>query len=186
VGLPVYMACAWAHCFCRFEDGKKTINIETTNTGKGAFSLPSDEDILAEENLPSIAKECGSDLRGLTPREMLAMFVMSRGRHYDDTRRLEEAERDYLLARYLFPRHRRLHMSQTQLSVLGSLGLFNPDEKGHLVGLYKWLQKVVHDAPWERKPRDERIKKNPKPEEKTNGHCVDAVFQQIVVDGSFR
>jgi hypothetical protein len=181
VGLPVYLACAWAHSFCRFDNGHKTINIETTNTGKGAFSLPSDEDILAEENLPPIAKECGSDLRGLAPHEMLAMFLSARGRHFDDTHRMDEAERSYLLARYLFPGHRRLYMAQTQVSVWGSLSLFNPDEKGHIVGLSKWLQKVVRDAPWEPKSYEGPIKKTLMPQEKTNGHCVDALFQQIIV-----
>ena len=185
VGLPVYLSCAWAHRFCRFDNGHKTINIETTTTGKGAFSLPSDEDILAEENLPPIAKECGSDLRGLAQREMLAMFLESRGRHFDDTRRRDQAERDYLLARYLFPQHRRLYVSQIQLSVWGSMGLFNPDEKWHIVGLNKWLQQVIRDAPWEREQNGEHIKNVSKPEEKTNGHCVDAVFQQIIVGGSF-
>ena len=75
VGLPVYLACAWAHSICRFDDGQKTINIETTNTGKGGFSLPADEEVLAEHNLPPISKKCGSDLRALTPHEMLAMFL---------------------------------------------------------------------------------------------------------------
>lgn len=182
VGLPVYLACAWAHYICRFDNGKKTINIESTNTGKGGFSLPSDDDILAHEKLPSVAKQCGSDLRALTPREMLAMFLKNRGRHFDDTRRMDEAERDYLLARYLFPRHRRLYISQTQISVLGSLGLFNPDEVGHVTGLHNWLQKVVHDAPW----KPQAIKKTPKLQEKPNGHCVDAIFQQIIVGGSVR
>jgi hypothetical protein len=185
VGLPVHLACVWAHFLCRFDDGVKTINIETTETGRGGFSSSPDDYILAQHKMPAKAQECGSDLRALTARETLAMFLYTRGRHFEDTERYEDAERDYLLARYLFPRHRRLYMAQTQVSVWRSTDLFEPHEKGHIVGLAEYLDGLIRAAPWAGKPPGKPIKNTQQPKESRNGLCVDAVLQEIIAGRRF-
>jgi len=181
VGLPVSLACAGSHYYCRFDDGAKTINIEATETGRGGFSSQTDEQLLENHNLPAKAQQCGSDLRAVTSREMLGLFLGLRARHLENTNRMSEAEPDYLLARYLFPRNRKLYIAQNQTSVQCSMDLFEPDEKGHPVELAEWLRQVVHIAPWTR-----NIIPTPHaPKEKINGNYADAVFQQIVIGENF-
>jgi hypothetical protein len=89
---------------------------------------------------------CGSDLRALTPRDLLAVFIGCRARHMADTNHPEEAERDYLLARYLFPTNRRLYESQTELSVERSESLFEPGEPGSPQDLAGWLRQRFGEA----------------------------------------
>ena len=41
LGWPLSLACVGSHCICRYDDGKKIINIEATNTDRsGASSHP--------------------------------------------------------------------------------------------------------------------------------------------------
>jgi hypothetical protein len=143
IGLPVSLACAGSHFLCRFDDGEKTINIETTEAGRGGFSSQTDEYLLNKHRLPAKAKTCGSDLRAVTPREMLGLFLGARARHLENTGRLEEAERDYLLARFLFPRNRALYVAQNQVSVQRSMGLFEADEPVHPIEVADWLRRLV-------------------------------------------
>ncbi len=156
IGLPVSLACVGSHFLCRLDDGTKTINIETTDTGRGGFSSQADQYVLDKHNLPAKAQTCGSDLRAVTPREMLAIFLSARARHLENTDRMAEAEPDYLLARYLFPRNRQLYVAQNRVSVQCSMHLFEPHEQGHPVELARWLQQVVYLAPWTRKTFTER------------------------------
>src|SRR5262245_32481002 len=78
------LGCAKSHYFCRYDDGKVTHNIEATQSGKGGFSSPYDEDLVKRDQLPKKAIACGSDLRALLPREMLGVFLGLRGRHMRD------------------------------------------------------------------------------------------------------
>jgi hypothetical protein len=181
IGLPVSLACVGSHFLCRFDNGIKTINIETTDTGRGGFASDPDECILNRFNLPLKAKECGSDLRAVTPREMLGLFLGLRARHLENTNRLTESEPDYLLARYLFPQNRCMYIAQNHISVQCSMDLFEQHEKGHPMELACWLQDVVRIAPRKRKP----VQKTQKEKEKCNGTHVDALFQQMFVDGAF-
>ena len=125
-----------------FDDGNKTINVETTVTDKGGYALPTDEELLIARKLPTTAQTCGSDLRPLTPREMLGTFFGSRDRHLQDISHYVESERDFLAARYLFPCNRMLYIGQTQISVQVSMGLFEPGETGHPIELAEWLQNL--------------------------------------------
>jgi len=145
---PVSLACVSSHFICRYDDGKVTHNIEATKTGGGGFHSHPDDYYLKEYRLPPKAVRCGSDLRGLTPRELLGVFVGLRGRHYEDTDRFELAEPDFLLARYLFPRSRNLHFVQVMASVQNGMALFDPGEPGHPTDLAAWLAEVVRQAPW--------------------------------------
>ncbi len=147
---PVSLACVDCHFICRYDDGKVTHNIEATKTGGGGFHSHPDDYYLKHYRLPPKAIHCGSDLRALTPRELLGVFVGLRGRHYEDTDRFALAESDWLLARYLFPRNRHLHSVQIMASVQNGMELFEPDEPGHVVETARWLQEVVRQAPWER------------------------------------
>lgn len=148
VGLPVSLACVASHYVCRYDDGTTVHNIETTETGRGGFSSQRDEVILEKHNLPRLAQDCGSDLRLVTPHQMLGLFLGLRARHYENTMRLEEAEADYLFARYLFPRNRWLYVGQHMISVQCSMQLFEPDEPGHPIEVASWMQEVVRLAPW--------------------------------------
>lgn len=148
LGLPVSLACAGSHYFLRYDDGNKQINIESTPTGKGGFSVPTDEQVFKNHRLPQKAMDCGSDLRAVTHREMLGLFLGLRARHYENTNRLEEAEPDYLQARALFPRHRNLYYAQNQFSVQQSSELFEPGERGHPTELLSWLKDVCRVGPW--------------------------------------
>jgi hypothetical protein len=103
---PVSLACARWHILCRYDDGKVTHNIEATNNGQGGFSAPPDVYYLKEYGIPEWAVLTGSDLTALRPRELLGLFVSLRARHWLDTGRLCEAQRDYRLANRLFPNNR--------------------------------------------------------------------------------
>ncbi|MBX9580806.1 MAG: hypothetical protein K2X87_10910 [Gemmataceae bacterium] len=129
LGWPVGLACVKSHYFCRY-DGRVTHNLEATQSGGGGFSSPFDDDLVRREKLPRIAVACGSDLRALTPRETLGVFVGFRGRHMMDTGRYDAAQRDYLLARWLFPNSRRLYLDAMGLSVPYGERLFSHGEGG--------------------------------------------------------
>lgn len=180
LGWPVSLACVGSHYICRYDDGKKIINVEaSTANSAGTFISPPDDWYMEYYGIPQRAVDCGSDMRAITPREMLGLFLGLRARHLENVNRYTEAEPDYLLGRYLFPRNRHLYTAQNQVSVQCSMDLFEPHEKGHPVDLAQWLRQVVHIAPWNRKP----IQKTQQPKETYNGSCVDAVLQQIVGGG---
>jgi len=147
--------------------------------GRGGFSSQTDEYILDKHGLSVKAQQCGSDLRAVTPREMLGLFLGCRARHLENTNWVAEAEQDYLLARYLFPRNRQLYIAQNEVSIHCSTDLFEPHEKGHPVELALLLRQLVQIAPWTRK----QTQKAHKPKEKPNGEYIDAVFQQIIIGG---
>ena len=144
LGWPVSLACVGSHFICRFDDGHKTFNIEATCPGEdGSFSSPPDAYYMQEYELPRRAVSCGSDLRAVTPREMLGLFLGARARHFENTDRPAEAEADYLLARHLFTNNRQLYFTQHQVSVQRSLELFEPGEIGHPTEVIGWLHEVV-------------------------------------------
>ncbi len=187
LGWPVRLACVGSHFIARYDDGNKIFNVETTQSGDGrGFSSPTDEYLMEEDQLPQRAVDSGSDLRGVTPHEMLGVFLGLRARHLENTNRFPEAERDYLLARYLFPTNRCLYINQNQVSVQCSMELFEPHEKGHPVELSHWLLDVVRIAPWRRGPLGRRsMTKTEVPQEKQDAHCINAIFAQSLADGTF-
>ncbi len=128
-----------SHLVCRYDDGKVTHNIEATQAGFGGFKSDPDEYLVREYGLPPVALQCGSDLRALSPREMLGVFIGLRGRHMRDSGRPEEAELDYLLARRLFPNSRRLYIDAMALAVPRGGALFEPGEVGPPQSLAQWV-----------------------------------------------
>ncbi len=139
LGWPVSLACVRSHYICRYDDGTVTHNIEATQAGYGGFKSDPDEYLIERYELPPKALSSGSDLRAVSPREMLGIFVGFRGRHMRDTGREEEAERDYLLARHLFPTSRRLYINAMEMAVRLSGRLFEPGEVGSPQSLADWL-----------------------------------------------
>jgi hypothetical protein len=148
LGWPVSLACVKAHFICRYDDGAMTFNVEATQAGlgHGGMQSPPDHELMLDNGLPEIAVRCGSDLRALTPRELLAVFIGCRARHMADSNHPEEAERDYLLARYLFPTSRQLYESQTELSIERSESMFEPGEPGSPQDLAGWLRQRFGEA----------------------------------------
>lgn len=146
LGWPLHLACAGPHIFCRYDDGEAIHNIECTNNGRGGFQSHPDEYYKEYYDIPDVAIASGSDLRALSPREMLGLFFGLRGRHWEDVGRLAEAEVDYLWARVLFPRNRRLYMAQVGVSIQLSAWRFVRGEDGHVSGLANWLRRVCAAA----------------------------------------
>jgi hypothetical protein len=139
LGWPVSLACVRSHYICRYDDGQVTHNIEATQAGYGGFKSDPDDYLIERYELPTEAISSGSDLRAVTPREMVGIFVGLRGRHMRDTGRTDDAERDYLLARHLFPANRKLYLEATEAAVLRSERLFEPGELGSPQSLAEWL-----------------------------------------------
>jgi hypothetical protein len=67
------------------------------------------------------------------------IFLGFRGRHMRDMGQWDEAERDYLLARHLFPSNRKLYIDATEVAVDRSVRLFEPGELGSPQGMADWL-----------------------------------------------
>lgn len=130
LGWPVSLACARAHHLARYDDGKVKYNIETSWIGRGAFSTGDDAHYINFYKLSPNAVSSGSDLRALTPRETLGIFVGLRARHMQDSGNLMEAEKDYLLARHLFPTNHQLFFKGTGATFLRAAEMFAPDEEG--------------------------------------------------------
>jgi hypothetical protein len=149
---PVSLASVGSHLICCYDDGKVTHNIEATRTGGEGFHSHPDDYYLRTHRLTRKAVDCGSDLRALSPREMLGVFVGFRARFYENTGKFEAAEADYLLARSLYPRSRKLHLAQLVVSVQNGMDLFEAWERGHPVEMARWLQEVVRLAPWQYQP----------------------------------
>jgi hypothetical protein len=159
LGWPVSLACARSHCICRYDDGKVTHNIEATHSGGSGFQSDSDEYLIKREGLTRKAITSGSDLRALTVREMLGIFLGFRGRHMKDTGRWEEADKDYLLARHLFPNSQDLYCKGMGMAVKRGAHLFEPDEEGSLQSLSIWLASKVGTSrpPMQNRPSDNGV-----------------------------
>jgi hypothetical protein len=131
MGWTVSLACAASHFISRFDDGQVVHNIEMTETGQGSFASESDQWYADKFHLPRKAIECGSDLRSLAAREMLAAFIALRGRHHSDIRKSHHAESDLLLSRHLFPQHRKTFIRSVYHTMKRGYDLFLPHEVGH-------------------------------------------------------
>ncbi len=106
LGWPVFLALTGWHEICRYDDGTRTLNVETTAIGEGGFGTPPDEYYIAKYNLLPEWITSGSDLTALRPRQMLGSFFGSRGRYWYDRRDALGATDDYRRATELFPQSR--------------------------------------------------------------------------------
>lgn len=139
MGWPVSLACARSHFISRFDDGEVIHNIEATSTHPGAFASDPDEDYIKKFKLPKVAITCGSDLRKLTAREMIGVFISLRARHYLDSDRPLLADLDYALSRVLFPNHRLTYVAGMFPMIDRGFEMFNDSEVGHPHSLYEDL-----------------------------------------------
>lgn len=139
LGWPVSLACANSHYVCRYDDGQRVYNIESTDAGRGGFSADSDQDYLENEGVSGKAVAVGSDLRKLTAREMLGVFVKARGRHFADTGKVNLATRDYALAYTLFPNSRKIYVGLVGNLLPVGEKLFARNEHGHPRSLAAYL-----------------------------------------------
>ena len=147
LGWPVSLACVKSHYVCRYDDGRVTHNIEATQYGYGGFKSDPDDYLIRQHGLPPVAIRSGSDLRALKPREMLGVFLGFRGRHMRDTGKCEEAEADYLLARWLFPSSRRLYIDAMALALPRGAALFEPGELGSPQSLVEAITEQYGSGP---------------------------------------
>ena len=145
LGWPVSLACANNHLFCRYDDGEVTHNIEATTFGRGGFRSHPDEYYREQWHIPEIAVACGSDLRAVTRREMLGLFVGIRAMHFWFNRQNREAEAGFLLARYLFPLNRILYISQMQASIQRGSRMFDRGESGHPANVDREFRQWLHE-----------------------------------------
>jgi hypothetical protein len=136
LGWPVSLACAKSHLFSRFDDGQVTHNIEATSTHPGTFASDSDQDYVERFQLAKKAIDCGSDLRKLSAREMLGVFVSLRARHYRDIGEVDLADRDYALSRVLFPNYRNAYIDAMVPMLMRGKSLFDDAELGHPKSLF--------------------------------------------------
>lgn len=143
MGWPVSLACAKCHLLSRFDDGEVIFNIEATSTHPGSFCAEPDEYYIEKFNLPRRAIECGSDLRKLTAREMLGVFMGFRGRHYKDIGYLEAADSDYALSRVLFPHYRSAYVGAMIPLLHRGTKLFDRGEVGHPAELVQAVAPLV-------------------------------------------
>jgi len=117
LGWPVALACVNSHYVCRYDDGKVAYSIEATDTGRGGFAEGSDQDYMEKEGVSPKAVACGSDLKKLSAREMLGIFIAARARHFADTGRTALAARDYALAFTQMPNNRKIYINSPALGL---------------------------------------------------------------------
>jgi len=139
LGWPVGLACTNSHFVCRYDDGKVVYNIEATETGRGGFAEGSDQDYIERESVSQKAIAVGSDLRKLTGREMLGVFIAARARYYNDTGKSDLAARDYALAFTQMPNNRQVYIALVGRLVETGERLFAPNEHGHPASLAAYL-----------------------------------------------
>lgn len=139
LGWPVSLACVHSHFVSRFDDGEVVYNIEATDIDRGAFAEGPDDLYLKKYQLPRKAVTSGSDLRSLTAREMLGIFVSHRARHFSDMGQSAHADSEFALSRHLFPRYRWAYKRAMVHAVLRGGQLFETSEVGHPVALVQDL-----------------------------------------------
>ncbi len=147
MGWPVSLACVGTHFVCRYDDGEIAWNVETTDTGKGGWSCRTDEQYQTDVDIPISALRCGSDLRALSRRELLGVFVALRARHIcdigkstQDEGKMLKSESDWLLSRYLFPLRQDTYRFQMAISAMRGETLFDTEETGHPVTFADFLE----------------------------------------------
>jgi hypothetical protein len=122
LGWPVSLAMSGWHTLCRYDDGTRAINIETTAIGEGGFSTPPDAHYIRADKLTAEDIPSGSDLTALKPRQMLGCFFGWQGRYWYDRYDAVRARDDYARAAKLFPQSRLWRQQWTHASNLVSRG----------------------------------------------------------------
>ena len=139
MGWPVSLALVKNHQLSRFDDGEVIYNIEPSHALDNGFSEGSDQQYMELFKMSCKAKESGMELRKLTAREMMGVFVAARARHYQDIGNTEACDVECCLARHLLPKHRPLYTMAMGPYIERGKVMFNPEEVGHPKQLYEHL-----------------------------------------------
>jgi len=157
LGWPVALAAAGPHFISRYDDGMVTHNIELSSVSDGTFASDDDGFYMKRFGLPERAVDCGSDLRKLTVREMIGVFVALRGRHFADTGRSDRADGDFALSRVLFPQYRRGYIGSMVPMLRRGARLFDQGETGHPESVFRDFGGTVWDQRCRRAQRAPEI-----------------------------
>ena len=123
---PVFLAQSWWHSFCRYDDGQRTMNIETSCIGMGGFRTPPDAEYAWQDSLSDEDIISGANLTALKPQQMLGCFFGARGRYWYDRFDARGAEADYGRASRLFPQSRLWREKRQNAAALARSGLPPP------------------------------------------------------------
>jgi hypothetical protein len=131
IGWPVSLAVVSSHIISRYDDGSAVHNVELSSVNDGTFASDDDAFYKQKFGLPERAVECGSDLRRLTVREMLGVFIALPARHFADVGDSGRADTDYALSRVCFPQYRRGYIGSMVPMLRRGASLFDHGETGH-------------------------------------------------------
>jgi hypothetical protein len=99
LGYPIRLVNVPLHCFARWDDGVNRINIEATGYGQ---TLP-DEHYEKKYFVTTECKTRGGYLASLSPRQMVAMMLLSRASYWQAQGDASREVEDCLQARLLYP-----------------------------------------------------------------------------------
>jgi hypothetical protein len=145
VGWPVSLAAAASHLISRYDDGIVAHNIELSSVSNGTFASDDDGFYMERFHLPARAVTCGSDLRRLTVREMIGVFIALRGRQFADAGHSDRADIDFALSRALFPQYRRGYIGSMVPMLRRGARLFDQGETGHPDSVFRDFGEMVGD-----------------------------------------
>jgi hypothetical protein len=142
---PASLAAVSSHLISRYDDGVVTHNIEMSSVNEGTFASDDDGLYMERFGLPERAVRCGSDLRKLTVREMIGVFIALRGRHFADVGNTERADADFALSRVLFPQYRRGYIGSMVPMLRRGARLFDHGETGHPDSVLRDFRGIIWD-----------------------------------------
>jgi hypothetical protein len=145
LGWPVSLAVASSHIISRHDDGIVAHNIELSSVSNGTFASDDDGFYMERFHLPARAIACGSDLRRLTVREMIGVFIALRGRYFADAGHSDRADTDFALSRVLFPQYRRGYIGSMVPMLRRGAHLFDRGETGHPDSVFRDFGDMVGD-----------------------------------------
>jgi hypothetical protein len=116
MGYPIKLARAWAHLYCRWDEGPGGDNFNIEASGHGASFVPDDHYRTGRYALsPATEQEWGL-LKSLTPREELRGFLSQRGHVWMQLKNYREAAVAFAWAQELDPQ--RPHFSPLAMHAL--------------------------------------------------------------------
>ncbi len=139
LGWPMSLATAGSHMLSCWDDGKKSFTIECTQLEHGGFAAYPAHYYIDEGNTSEHAVRTGADLRALTSRETLGLFISLRARHFLDIGQYDRAAHDYALAFTLIPSGRVVNTNLIGELVRHNEDLYEVNERGHPLQLARFL-----------------------------------------------
>jgi hypothetical protein len=106
MGYPIKLARAWAHVYCRWDEGPGGDSFNIEATGHGASFVPDDHYRTGRYTAPPGTEEAWGLLKSLTPREELSGFLSQRALVWGDLGNHREAAVAFAWAQELDPTRR--------------------------------------------------------------------------------